>query len=82
MQQGTVCLHKFLNFHSEETFASYLNIIILNALQNAPSGVKENDDKGTEHDANKPAWKSYKNLPGMPLLCEIPEISLHYLTIK
>lgn len=97
MQQGTVCLHKFLNFHSEETFASLLNIIIfiifkiftqidetfasffniiiLNALQNAPSGVKENDDKGTEHDANKPAWKSYKNLPGMPLLCEIPEIS-------
>ncbi|KAG5022523.1 hypothetical protein JHK82_018432 [Glycine max] len=32
-------------------------------MENAPSGVKENDDKGTEHDANKPAWKSYKNLP-------------------
>lgn len=75
MQQGTVCLHKFLNFHSEETFASYLNIIILNALQNAPSGVKDNDKKETEHDANKAARKSYKSLPGMPLLCEIPEFS-------
>lgn len=44
-----------------------LNMIILNALQNAPSGVKDNDNKETEHDANKAVWESYKNLPGMPV---------------
>lgn len=44
-------------------------MIILNALQNAPSAVKDSDNKETEHDANKAAWESYKNLPGM-LLCE------------
>lgn len=44
-------------------------------MQNAPCGVKDNDNIETEHDANKAARESYKNLPGMPLLCEISEIS-------
>ncbi|ESW12309.1 hypothetical protein PHAVU_008G101900 [Phaseolus vulgaris] len=36
-------------------------------MENAPSGVKDNDNKETEHDANKAAWESYKNLPAEPL---------------
>ncbi|KAG5092060.1 hypothetical protein JHK82_050838 [Glycine max] len=32
-------------------------------MENAPSGVKDNDKKETEHDANKAARKSYKSLP-------------------
>ncbi|KAL9277025.1 hypothetical protein ACSQ67_025445 [Phaseolus vulgaris] len=36
-------------------------------MENAPSGVKDNDNKETEHDANKAVWESYKNLPAEPL---------------
>ncbi|KOM38001.1 hypothetical protein LR48_Vigan03g138300 [Vigna angularis] len=36
-------------------------------MENAPSVVKDNDNKETEHDANKAAWESYKNLPAEPL---------------
>ncbi|QCE11729.1 kinesin family member 22 [Vigna unguiculata] len=35
-------------------------------MENAPSAVKDNDNKETEHDANKAAWESYKNLPAEP----------------
>ncbi|TKY66030.1 Kinesin protein KIF22-B [Spatholobus suberectus] len=36
-------------------------------MENAPCSVKDNDNKETEHDANKSAWESYKNLPVEPL---------------
>ncbi|CAJ1799007.1 unnamed protein product [Sphenostylis stenocarpa] len=36
-------------------------------VENAPSGVKDHDNKETEHQANKAAWQSYKNLPAEPL---------------
>lgn len=70
-------ISKFL-IHSEEIFAFFLKIIIFNALQNIHCGVKDNNN--TEHEDNKAAWDSYKNVPGMSLLCEIPEIHI-YLTI-
>nr|KYP74285.1 Kinesin-like protein KIF22 [Cajanus cajan] len=32
-------------------------------MENAQCGVKDNDNKETEHDADKAAWESYKNIP-------------------
>ncbi|XP_027351286.1 LOW QUALITY PROTEIN: kinesin-like protein KIN-10B [Abrus precatorius] len=36
-------------------------------MEKAHCGVTENNNKETEHDANKAAWESYKKLPDEPL---------------
>ncbi|KAL2336618.1 hypothetical protein Fmac_011064 [Flemingia macrophylla] len=49
-------------------FGSLLDEVTFDScMENASCGVKDCDNKETEHDANKDAWKSYKNVSVEPL---------------